>query len=365
MIPAYTLADVLALPQRRAVLPEPSGPVIRVASAIDIIAAIEDAEDGTTILIAKGHYRMPRDCILTSHRVVIRGETGNRDDVVLDGGMEFDDDTPVFKARIGAPALIKLSHARDATIADLTVANSPKYGILFFGDGGIRNLRILNVKFHNIWARGLKGTSARRLDDKLFPAELHAISDTELERSRPCNGEVRDCLFICDHIKRNDQDQFDGDYISGMDLMHVRNWTVHDNVFVGIRGKNGNGRGAVFIWQESVGVRVENNIFFACDRGIALGNPSGKPGKPFHIKDAVVRDNVILGGSDKAIEIDFGVNISIIGNRISSAERKDYASISMVAISGDTRVSGNEIARGPGPIYHLEDNVQPVDDRIV
>lgn len=365
MIPAYSLADVLALPQRRIPIPESDGPVVRVASAVDIITAIEDAEDGTTIVIAKGHYRMPRDCILTSHRVVIRGESGDRDDVVLDGGMEFDDDTPVFKTRIGAPALIKISHARNVTIADLTVANSSKYGILFLGDGGVRNLRIWNVKFHNIWARGLKGTSARRYDDRLYPPEVHPIGSADLERTRPCNGEVRNCLFVCDHVKRNDKDQFDGDYISGMDLMHVKDWVVRDNVFVGIRGKNGNGRGAVFIWQESVGVRVEDNVFFACDRGIALGNPSGKDGKPFHIKGAVIRGNVILGGSDKAIEIDFGEDITIVENRIASAERTDYATISMVDISGNALVSGNEIARGPGPIYKVDGKVRVVDDLIV
>jgi hypothetical protein len=226
MIPDYTLEQVLQLHTDRPALPTPTGRVVRAKTALEIIAAVEDAEDGTTIIIAKGHYLMPRDCILTKNRVTICGETGNRDDVILDGNMEYNDTTPVFRTRNGAPALIKISHAKNVTIADLTVANNPKYGILFFGDSGVSGLRVWNVKFHNIWARGLKGTSAVSYDDRGCTPEVLQFTDEEIERIRPHDGEVRGCLFVCDHTKRNDQDGFDADYIAGMDLMHIKNWTI-------------------------------------------------------------------------------------------------------------------------------------------
>jgi hypothetical protein len=175
---------------------------------------------------------------------------------------------------------------------------------------------------------------------------------------------VRNCLFVCDHAKRNDQDQFDGDYIAGMDLMRLKNWVVRGNVFAGLRGKHGGGRGAVFIWNESEGVTVEDNVFFACDRGIALGNPSGKNGKSFHIRHAVIRDNLILGGVNKAIEIDFGDDITITGNRISSAERTEHATLSVLDIATDAFISGNEIVRGSGPTYKVDGKVRIVDDRL-
>ncbi|NQZ71364.1 MAG: hypothetical protein HRT89_25235, partial [Lentisphaeria bacterium] len=41
-------------------LPAPKGKIVRVDSALDIIRAIEDAEENSTIIIAKGHYLMPR-----------------------------------------------------------------------------------------------------------------------------------------------------------------------------------------------------------------------------------------------------------------------------------------------------------------
>lgn len=364
MIPTHSLADVLRLPQQRPPLLEPRGPVVRAASALEILAAIEAAEDGSTIVIAKGHYRMPRDCILTKHRVVIRGETGNREDVVLDGGMEFDDNTPIFRTRNGAPALIKIAHARGVTIADLTIANCPKYGILFFGDAGVIDLKIWNVKFHNIWARGLKGTAARSYDDRGYPPDVLQVSAEALARIRPRGGEVRGCLFLCDHAKRNDQDQYDGDYIAGIDLMNIKDWVIAGNVFAGIRGKNGGGRGAVFIWNESEGVTVEDNVFFDCDRCVSLGNPSGKGDKPFHIRGAMVRNNLLLGGTGKGIEIDYGDDITISGNRIASAVRTEHAAIQVLDIAAQALVTGNVIARCTGPTYNLDAKVRVVDDRI-
>lgn len=365
MIPAISRAEALARPQQPLPLPTPRGRVVRAADPDEILAAVEDAQDGDYIIIAKGHHRMPRDCILTKNRVVIRGETGNRDDVVLDAGLEFNDDTPVLRTRNGAPAILKISHARDVTVADLTVANSPKYGILFFGDGGVSGLRVWNVRFHNIWARGLKGTAARAYDDRGYPPEVYPVSPAALERIRPRGGEVRNCLFDCDHDKRNDQDGFGGDYISGMDMMNAKDWRIIDNVFVGLRGKHGEGRGCVFIWNESEDVLIEGNLMVDCDRAVALGNPSGKEGKRFHIRGAVVRGNTILGGSNKAVEVDYGDAVQILGNRIASGERLRHAAIQVLDILNEALVSGNEIARGQGPTYKLDPKVRVVDDMVV
>lgn len=362
MIPAISRAEALARPQQPIPVPKPAGRVMRAASPDEILAAVEDAQDGDHIVIAKGHYQMPRDCILTKNRVVILGETGNRDDVVLDAGMEFDDSTPVFRTRNGAPAILKISHARDVIVADLTFANSPKYGVLFFGDGGVSGLRIWNVRFHNIWARGLKGTAARSYDDRGYPPEVYPVSPETLERIRPRDGEVRNCLFDCDHTKRNEQDSANGDYISGMDLMNIKDWRISGNVFVGLRGKNGGGRGAIFIWNESEDVLIEDNLMVDCDRAIALGNPSGKPGKSFHIRGAVVRGNTILGGSNKAVEVEFGDEVRILGNRIASGERTRFAAVQMLDILSTALVSGNEIARGPAATYNLDPKVRVVDD---
>ena len=364
MIPRYTKEELLKIKQKRIELPTPTGLVVKVNTEAAIIDAIEDAEDGTTIIIAKGHYKMFRDCILTSHRVTIKGETGNREDVILDAEMEYDDGTRKYCTRIGAPAIIKITHARNVTIADLTIANCPKYGILFFGDGNVQSLKIYNVKFHNIWARGLKGTFERNYDDKGMDAPIVPATREHCEHVRPRNGEVRNCLFIADHTKKNDQDQFQGDYIAGMDMMNLKDWVIADNIFIGIKGKNGGARGGIFIWQESENITVENNIFFDCDKGVNLGNPSGKNGREFHIKNGIVRNNIILGGTNKAIEVDYGENIKISGNKISSDVRTEYPAFRVVDILSTALIEKNEITKDNFETYQLDPKVKVEGDII-
>ncbi len=323
-------------------LPAATGKIVRVDSAIAIMRAIEDADEGSTILIAKGRYLMPRDSRLCTHRVCIRGETGDREDVILDFAQEFNDENPQFKTRMQAPAIIKIMQARDVTIADLTLANSPKYGILFFGSGRVHGLKVYNVKFHNIWARGIKGTGSYRIDEKeVEHMDVNTEDFREWVRAR--NGEIRHCLFIADTVKQNDQDGFGGDYIAGMEMMNVEGFTIADCHFVGIRGNNGGARGGIFIWQHANNVTVENNHFYHCDKGVSLGNPSAQEKRAYHIRDSVIRNNTFIGGSNKAVEVDYGNNVDVLNNTIESDVRKDFSAIQILHISDKSLVEGNKI----------------------
>jgi hypothetical protein len=46
------------------VLPPPQGEVIRVATVDELLTAVERAESGWTILLADGHYKVPRVIVL-------------------------------------------------------------------------------------------------------------------------------------------------------------------------------------------------------------------------------------------------------------------------------------------------------------
>ncbi|MBI93082.1 MAG: hypothetical protein CME05_07700 [Gemmatimonadaceae bacterium] len=71
--------------------------------------------------------------------------------------------------------------------------------------------------------------------------------------------------------EQENPENFDGNYIAALDVMSARNWQVHDNVFAGIQGRNGGARGAIFFWQGSQDVRIEDNIIVDCDSGMWLG----------------------------------------------------------------------------------------------
>ncbi|NRA39684.1 MAG: right-handed parallel beta-helix repeat-containing protein, partial [Planctomycetes bacterium] len=326
----------------------------------------EDAEEYTTIVIAAGRYVMPRDCILDTHHVTIRGATGNREDVIIDGDQEFDEKclrlgTRLLSDDVRAPALIKLTRCRHIMFADLTIANSPKYGILFIGDSRVHHLTVHNVKFHNCWARGLKGTGTSRIDHKPCSPEdigFDLRDDEHIQWSRPRHGIVRHCLFINDHVKRNDDDGFDGDYLAGMDIMGIQDFHVHDNVFMGIRGKNGGARGSIFIWIAAEDVIVENNVFVHCDKAISLGNPSG-PVKD--VTGGVIRHNTIVGGSNKAIELEHCGKVEVHDNRICSSERSAFHAIQIMAAHDTITIHDNIIQSDPLPAFNIgEDSAQHV-----
>ena len=66
-------------------LPPPRGEVIRVSSVEELFRAVESVKPGGTILIADGHYIMPRYLEVHTDNVTLRGESGQRERVIIDG----------------------------------------------------------------------------------------------------------------------------------------------------------------------------------------------------------------------------------------------------------------------------------------
>lgn len=278
---AVEVAPVLQIARKAPPLPNPEGAVIRVSDVPSLRQAVAEAAPGTTIMLADGVYRLD-ELLVTGRNLTLRGESGDRDKVVLDGEGKF-------------TKIVRVRGAKNLTIADLTVANLRQYGIFFLGDSDIDHLKVYNVKFHNCYVRGLKGTGATRVDD----SATQRLSVEEAEKIRPRNGEVRYCLFINDDVTPNG-DIYSGDYVSGMDAMWLKDWVIADDTFINIRGQHGGGRGAIFIWINSEGVTAERNLVVGCDRGICFGNPSGEP---LHMTRGIIRNNFIVAGKGQGIEI--------------------------------------------------------------
>src|SRR5262249_33337854 len=184
------------------------------------------------------HYMLPRRLEINQDRVTLRGASGERERVVLDGGGTLGE-------------LVAVTACTGVTIADLTVQNVKWNGIKINSETGVQRLTIHNCVLHNIWQRAVKGVK---------------VPPQDRERLRPSGCRVQCCCFNNAHAKGFGDDpadtaeNFKGNYIGGIDVMYPRGWVIRDNVFVGIQGRTREARGAVFLWHDAQECIVERNI---------------------------------------------------------------------------------------------------------
>ena len=132
-------------------LAEPTGQVIEVASVDELFRASTNVRPGGTILMADGHYMMPRYFELRTDNVTLRSKSGRREKVVIDGA----------DSRHGE--LVGITAASDVTIADLTIQNIKWNGFKINSNRGVQRFRIYNCVIHNAWQRGIKDVGADEL----------------------------------------------------------------------------------------------------------------------------------------------------------------------------------------------------------
>jgi hypothetical protein len=281
-------------------LPPPSGQVLRVETPTELLEAIDRVESGGTILLADGQYQLPRTMVLREKRdVTIRGSAGDPRRVLLSGrgwdSMGRGDD------------ILHISGSDGVIIADLTFRDCHSYGIKVEAETAPRNIHIRNCHFRDIGTRAIKGS---------------ANTDPEL---RAVHGSIRFCWFENTRVPGADG-LFDGDYIAAIDMMALDDWTISDNVFHNLRGRNGGGRAAIFLWVRSRNIVVERNLIVDCDRGVAFGNPGSATAQrageqPLHVSDGIIRNNFIAGGADCGIELWHAANILVAHNSVWRPQR--------------------------------------------
>jgi len=305
-------------------LASPAGPVVRVASVDELYAAAREIQPGGTILVADGHYRLPRYFELRADNVTLRSESGQRDNVVLDG-----------QGRLGE--LVGITGCSGVTIADLTVQNVKWNGIKLNSDRGVTRVTIYNCVIHNVWQRGVKGV--------MVPQE-------DRQRLRPSDCRVQYCLFYNDRPKRFEDDEadrpenFGGNYIGGIDVMYAQRWTVSDNVFVGIQGRTGEARGAIFLWVDARDCVIERNIVIDCDSGICLGNSHRGADTRVHCSGCVVRNNFVTRCPENGILADYTRDCRILHNTIHDPGSRLRRLIRLVH-DNDGLVVANNLLNGP------------------
>lgn len=301
-------------------LPPPSGEVVRIKTVQALLDAVERARPGQTILLADGHYAIPRVFDIHADGVTLRGESGRRDRVILDGGEH------------GLGELLTLSRCANVTVADLTIQNVRWNGLKLNSETGVQQARIYNCVFHNIWQRAVKGV--------MVPPE-------DREKLRPRNCRIEHCLFYNDRAKRFSDDpadtaaNFNGDYVGGIDVMFAQGWTIRDNVFSSIQGRTRQGRGAVFLWHDARDCTVERNVIVDCDTGIALGNSHRPEGITLHASNMIVRNNFITRTPEAGVVADYTKDCRILHNTIHDPDSRLGRLIRVVHAADGLLVEGN------------------------
>jgi len=304
-------------------LPQPQGKVVKVATAEDLVKAIEEAEANQTIFVADGHYRMPRYVEIRADNVTLRSALGHRQQVILDG----------TQSRHGE--LLGVRACSGVTIADLTIQNVRTNGFKINSETNVQKLTIYNCIIHNVWQRGVKGVKV--------PAENR-------EAIRPTDCRIRYCLFYNDrpkHLSDDPADIANGNYVAGIDVMYAKDWTISDNVFVGIQGSTYEGRGAIFLWFDARSCTIERNIIIDCDVGLQLGNPHRADNVEYHCVGCVARNNFITRAPEAGIVTVYTKNCNVLHNTIHDPQSRMGRLIRTV-FANEGLVVANNLLSGPG-----------------
>jgi hypothetical protein len=304
-------------------LPPPEAKIVEVASVESLVKFIEAAQEGMTILIADGHYMMPRYVEIRADNVTLRSESGNRQRVILDGA----------ESRHGE--LLGVRACSSVTIADLTIQNVRTNGIKINSETNVQKLTVYNCIIHNVWQRGVKGV-------KVPPVNRETI--------RPKDCRIQYCLFYNDRPKRLSDDPADianGNYVASIDVMYATHWTISDNVFVGIQGSTFEGRGAIFLWFDARDCIVERNIIIDCDVGLQLGNPHRADNVERHCIGCIARNNFITRAPEAGIVTVYTKDCKVLHNTIHDPQSRMSRLIRTV-FANDGLIVANNLLSGPG-----------------
>lgn len=317
---------------RAPALPRAQGPAIEVSDVHGLIRAVRDAKPGQTILVADGHYMMPHYVQIAAGNVTLRGASGHRERVIIDGAQSRDGELLGIRACSGV------------TIADLTIQNIKWNGFKINSETNVQKLTIYNCIIHNIWQRGVKGVK---------------VPQENREAIRPKQCRVQYCLFYNDRPKQLSDDAADiakGNYIAGIDVMYAKDWVISDNVFVGIQGRTYEGRGAVFIWHDSQDCVIERNIIIDCDVGLQLGNPHRDGETQYHCVRCIARNNFITRAPEAGIVTVYTRDCKVLNNTIHDPQSRMGRLIRTV-FTNDGLLIANNLMSGPKMSHESESKV--------
>jgi hypothetical protein len=260
--------------------------VLKVNSTLSLYQAISQANKfgNTTILVAKGQYKINKTINVTANNISIIAESGD----------------PTSTRFIGN-GMRKTKHV------DNLIRVSAKHFVL---DG----LGLSDVGNHLIQIASESDADYPIIRNCIlqdsYEQLLKVSSDPKSSHSSD-NGLVENCIF---QYSKGMGPQF---YIGGIDAHNSRNWVVQNNLFRDIASPdNKTAQHAIHFWNKSSDILVKNNVIIDCDRGIGFGMRNRPAYRGIIIGNLIVHSANNDPNADVGIIIEETTGTRIINNRI-------------------------------------------------
>lgn len=232
--------------------PSPGPSVIWVDTVAELQAAVNNLQNGQTVVIQRGTYALTQTLYVgNGHQVAnatIRGETDNPADVVIVGkGMN--------NASFGAvPMGFSFYNAQDVTLANVSIGDVWYHPIEIKGDAGADRINLYHLRVYDGGEQLIKSN----------PGTNDGADDVKVEY---CTIEYTTGPSMVDHGGGTG-------YTNGMSVHTGDNWIIRHNLFRNFHTPD-NAQNlwnpVILMWNHSTGTLVEGNTFINSDRAIAFG----------------------------------------------------------------------------------------------
>jgi len=313
--------------------PAEPGNVVSVQNVAELRNAMDqaNAQNGNmTILVQAGTYTLNSNLRFINTNMedlTIKGATGNRDDVIIKGlGWNNSAVTHIFSVA-----------ADRFTVADMTI------GEVYYHP--------IQVQSNPNDADDFTAINLRIIDAKEQLLKVSAGGDLYADR-----GGVYCSVF---EFTQGIAYQF---YTGGIDAHRAVDWTIHNNVFKGIRSPDNTlAEHAIHMWRDCKNTIVTANKIDNCDRGIGFGLGDGADNGHF---GGLIMNNFVHTNRDVGIGLEYSPDTKVYNNTVitdnypHSIEYRFTATVN-VQIANNL-VSGNILLRN-GASATLTTNYQVTD----
>lgn len=255
--------------------------LIHVSNVPELMATARLTKSGNKVVIIKeGIYELSEAIRISGNSVIYRGESGNKDKVILKGRGINGSVNRIFSVK-----------GRNFAVKDLSIGEVNSNGIKLYVEKNTDSVHIQNVRFFDI-------------KEQMILAAYNGDYSEDFADF----GIIEQCIF--EHTSELKPNAHRG----GIDINRARNWKISNCTFKNINGSDTyQSTGAIRFRNHSENCIAENNIIKNCDRGIFFGfNNEAHNG-------GIIRNNMIYVNGKVGINICNAIDVKVYNNTVYNA----------------------------------------------